>query len=97
MVGISVANSAGQVVYHDVVRADGGQTSWNWDGKDDNGTTLSDGAYSVAVKSVDSRGNTADVPFAVRGTVTGMKKTSTGMNVMMGGAEVPLSSVQATS
>ena len=97
MVGISVANSAGQVVYHDVVRANNGQTSWNWDGKDDNGTSLSDGAYSVAVKSVDGRGNTADVPFTVRGTVTGMKKGSAGMNVVMGDAEIPLSNVQSTS
>ncbi|MCX5618099.1 flagellar biosynthesis protein FlgD [Bombella sp. TMW 2.2543] len=96
-VGISVANSAGQVVRHDVLRAGTGQTSWTWDGKDDSGTSLSDGAYSVAVKTVDSQGNTSDVPFTIKGTVTGMKKSSTGMNVLMGDAEIPMSSVQATS
>lgn len=97
VVGISVANAAGQVVRHDVMQAGNGQTSWTWDGKDDSGTSLGDGAYSVAVKAVDSRGNTTDVPFTVKGTVTGLKKGSSGMNVLMGSAEVPMSNVQATS
>ncbi|PHI96340.1 flagellar biosynthesis protein FlgD [Parasaccharibacter apium] len=97
VVGISIANAAGQVVRHAVMQANSGQTSWSWDGKDDNGSSLSDGAYSVAVKTVDSRGNTADVPFTVKGTVTAVKKGSSGMNVMMGDAEVPMTDIQAAS
>ena len=57
-VAIAVSNSAGTIVKDDLVTASSGTNTWTWDGTDNNGNKLSDGAYSVAVKTMDSSGNT---------------------------------------
>ncbi|QHM90224.1 flagellar hook assembly protein FlgD [Acetobacter pasteurianus] len=97
VVAISVANAAGQVVKDDLVSASNGSNTWSWDGTDNSGNQLSDGAYSVAVKTMNSSGVTSDVSFAVNGTITGITKGSTDMEAEMGEAEVPLSSVSSIS
>lgn len=96
-IGISVSNSAGTIVKHDFIQASGGSSSWTWDGKDDSGNQLSDGSYSVAVKTVDNNGNTSDIPFTSSGKITGIQKGTSGVNVMMGSSSIPFSSVQSTT
>lgn len=97
IVGISIADSSGRIVRHNVTEASSGSNNWTWDGKDDNGNQLPDGSYSVAVKTVDSTGSTSDVPFTVTGKITAIKKGSSGVSLMMGSSQIPMTSVQATS
>lgn len=97
IIGISVANAAGQVVKSDVLESSGGSNAWRWDGKSNDGTQLSDGPYSVSVKTVDGNGTTTDVPFSVNGKITGITKGDSGVSVQMGGAVIPMSNVQSIS
>lgn len=90
-VAIAVSNSAGTIVKDDLVTASSGTNTWTWDGTDNSGNKLSDGAYSVAVKTMDSAGNTSDVSFTVTGTITGIQTGTNDMEVQMGAATIPMS------
>lgn len=97
IMGISVANAAGQVVKNDTVQTSGGNNTWSWDGKGNDGVQMPNGAYGVSVKTVDGNGTTADVPFSVNGKITGITKGSSGVSIQMGDAVVPMSNVQSVS
>jgi flagellar basal-body rod modification protein FlgD len=51
---------------------DSGVNSIGWDGKDDDGDTLDDGAYTFQVSAADSSGNSLDVTTYSLGQVTGV-------------------------
>ncbi|MCE2576815.1 flagellar hook assembly protein FlgD [Komagataeibacter sp. FNDCR2] len=92
-VAIAVANASGTIVKDAVVTANSGTNTWTWDGTDNSGNTLSNGAYSVAVETIDSTGTTSAVPFTVNGTITGVTKGTSDMEVEMGTADIPMSEV----
>lgn len=96
-VAIAVANSSGTIVKDAIVSATNGTNTWTWDGTDNSGNQLSDGSYSVAVETIDSSGDTSAVPFTVNGTITGVTKGSSDMEVEMGSAEIPMSDVTNVS
>lgn len=96
-VAISVTNSAGTVVKDDLVSADSGTNTWTWDGKDRSGNQLSDGGYNVAVKTLSSSGTISDQAFTVRGTITGIKKTTSGLEAEMGSTSIPMSAINKVS
>ncbi len=96
-VAISVTNSAGTVVKDDLVSADSGTNTWTWDGKDSSGNQLSDGGYNVAVKTLSSSGTISDQAFTVRGTITGIKKTTSGLEAEMGSTSIPMSAINKVS
>ncbi|QHI96492.1 flagellar biosynthesis protein FlgD (plasmid) [Aristophania vespae] len=97
IIAISVADSSGKVVKSAVVHASGNNDTWNWDGKSDDGTQLPDGAYSVAVKTADTAGNSYDMPFLVNGKITGVRKGSDGLYIEMGEAVAPMVDVKTES
>ncbi|WP_062165222.1 flagellar hook assembly protein FlgD [Asaia bogorensis] len=92
-VAIAVSDSSGKIVKTDTGSAVSGTNKWTWDGTDNSGNKLADGAYSVAVKTIDSTGTTSDVPFTVTGIVTGVTKGSSDLEIQMGGATIPLSNI----
>ncbi|MBB2203570.1 flagellar hook assembly protein FlgD [Gluconacetobacter takamatsuzukensis] len=92
-VGIAIANSGGTIVKDAIVTANSGSNTWTWDGTDNSGNKLSDGAYSVSVNTVDSTGTTSVLPFTVTGTITGVQKGTSDMNIQMGDATIPLSDI----
>ncbi|GBR31916.1 basal-body rod modification protein FlgD [Acetobacter peroxydans NBRC 13755] len=96
-VAIAVSNSSGTIVKDVVSTASTGTNTWTWDGTDNNGNKLSDGGYSVSVKTVDSTGTTSDVPFSVTGTITGIQKGSADMLVQLGSASIPMANVTNVS
>lgn len=96
-VAIAVTDASGQVVKTDTVTATAGTNSWSWDGLDSSGTKMSDGQYFVAVEGTGTSGETASFPTTVSGTVTGLTRTSSGINVQMGSATVPLSDLDGFS
>ncbi len=69
-----------------------GSNGWAWDGKDNNGKQLADGAYSVAVTS-----GGAAVPVTVTGTATAVTNGANGMTLQIGALSVPLTSVQSVN
>ncbi|GFE96934.1 MULTISPECIES: flagellar hook assembly protein FlgD [unclassified Gluconobacter] len=96
-VAIAVTDASGQVVKTDTMTATAGTNSWSWDGIDSSGTKMSDGQYFVAVEGTGTSGETASFPTTVSGTVTGLTRTSSGINVQMGSATVPLSDLDGFS
>ncbi|MBS1019642.1 flagellar biosynthesis protein FlgD [Gluconobacter cerinus] len=96
-VAIAVTDASGQVVKTDTMTATAGTNSWSWDGNDNSGQQMSDGQYFVAVEGTGTSGETASFPTTVSSTVTGLTRTSSGVNVQMGSATVPLSDLDGFS
>ncbi|GBR09804.1 MULTISPECIES: flagellar hook assembly protein FlgD [Asaia] len=92
-VAIAISDSSGKIVKTQSGAAASSTNTWTWDGTDNSGNQLADGAYSVSVKTIDSTGATSDLPFTIKGTVTGVHKGSSELEVEMGRASIPLSSI----
>ena len=94
-VAIAVTNSSGQQLYGTTVTAAAGQNAWTWNGQDNAGDQLPDGAYNVGIVSANGNGTTTTVPFTVTGTATGVESLSSGMQLEIGALTVPFSAVQS--
>ena len=69
-----------------------GSNAWRWDGRDNTGRTLPDGAYTIAVTSSGSA-----VPFTVTGVATAVERGTAGMTLRLGALSVPLTAVQSVN
>src|ERR1700712_3731419 len=92
-IAIAITNASGNVVRTVQATSAAGSNNWDWDGKDDAGNTLADGAYGVAVETQDASGNTSGVAFSGTGTVTGVSKSTTGVSLQMGAESVDMTNV----
>ncbi|WP_025885176.1 flagellar hook assembly protein FlgD [Asaia prunellae] len=92
-VAIAISDSSGKIVKTDTGTAASSTNNWSWNGTDNSGTQLADGAYSVSVKTIDSTGTTSDLPFTIKGTVTGVHKGSSDLEVEMGQTSIPLANI----
>ena len=93
-VGIAVVNAAGTPVANATVTETAGTNSWSWNGLDNSGNQMPDGAYRVAVEGLSSNGGTpVAVPYTVVGTATGVSSNGTTSQLALGGLSVPFSSV----
>jgi flagellar basal-body rod modification protein FlgD len=94
-VAIAITNSAGQQLYGTTLNATSGNNTWSWNGDNNQGTQLPDGAYNVAVVAANANGTNAALPFTVTGTATGVESLSSGMQLELGALTVPFSAVQS--
>ena len=94
-VAIAITNSSGQQLYGTTLTATAGQNSWNWNGTNNQGTQLPDGAYNAAVVGTNAGGTTSTLPFTVTGTATGVQSLSSGMQLELGTLAVPFSAIQS--
>jgi flagellar basal-body rod modification protein FlgD len=93
-VQVAIVNSAGQTVLDTSISATAGSNSWTWNGQDNNGNSLADGAYGIALET-GTGGSPAPVTFSVLGTATGLQNSATGLQLDIGALQVPLGSVQS--
>ncbi len=93
-VQIAIANSAGKTVRDVSLTSQAGANTWTWDGRDNAGNQLPDGAYGVAVETGTSSADATAVPFSVVGTATGLTNNASGLQLEMGALSVGLASVQ---
>ncbi len=93
-VQIAIANSAGQTVRDVSLTSQAGANTWTWDGRDNAGNQLPDGAYGVAVETGTSNAASNAVPFSVVGTATGLTNGTGGLQLQMGALSVGLANVE---
>lgn len=92
---ITISNSSGSTIYSTALSATQGVNSWTWNGTDNSGASLPDGAYNVAVVGSNADGSTSPLTFSVVGTATGVRSQSSGIQLEVGALTVPFSSVQS--
>ncbi len=93
---VTITSQSGQTLHTDAIKTSIGQNTWHWDGRDDNGNTVPDGAYSLGIAIPGSKGAASTpVPFMVDGVATAVQNTPSGMKVQIGSIQVPLTAVQA--
>lgn len=96
-VAIAVTDNTGTVVKSETIDAASGTNTWKWDGKNNAGTQLNDGAYTVAVEGSSTDGTSVALPTTITGTVTGVSKSSSGVNIDMGDATIDMSDLTGFS
>jgi len=93
-VAVAISNSAGQLVFDTSLTATAGQNTWTWDGTDNSGDKVADGAYNISVIGANSDGSTTPLTFTVTGTATGVQNNgTTGVELDLGAVTVPFSSI----
>lgn len=88
---IAIYDSAGNKVRDASVSLTTGANKWSWDGTNNQGATMPDGAYTVAVTGASG----AALPFAVQGTATGVVQNNSALQLELGPLAVDFSAVQA--
>ncbi len=93
-VAVAVTDANGNELYGATLNGTAGQNTWKWNGTNNAGTTLPDGAYNIAVVGTNAAGATTALPFTVTGKATGVQSLSSGMQLEMGALTVPFSAVE---
>ena len=93
-VQLAIVDSNGKPVRNVSLTTQSGSNSWSWDGRDDSGNQLPDGAYGLALETGTGSAATS-VPFSVAGTATGLVNATGGMQLDIGALTVGLDKVQS--
>lgn len=94
-VSIGIYDANGAKLRDAVVTAQAGRNAWAWDGRDNAGKPLPDGAYRTVVAITDGTGGPQPVAFSVAGTATGVQRKDGVLNVQLGALQVGLPAVQS--
>ncbi len=94
---IAISTTAGAPVLNTTVDTTAGSNAWTWNGKDSQGNAVADGSYNVTVTGTDSTGATVSLPFAVSGKVTGIQKTSTELDLLLGAQSANITTLQSVT
>jgi flagellar basal-body rod modification protein FlgD len=92
---IAIYNDAGFKIRDALVSATKGQNAWTWDGADNNGNSVPDGSYRVAVIGANVDGTTAALPFNVLGIATGVQKQGNAVQLQLGALTTDFMTVQS--
>ncbi|PHR60043.1 MAG: flagellar hook capping protein [Robiginitomaculum sp.] len=69
---ITISDSAGKVVFSGTGETRAGLHEFNWDGRDNTGQQLPDGAYTIQVSATDDTGESINASTSITGIVTGV-------------------------
>ena len=92
---LTVTDSSGQVVFETKGKTEAGRHEFLWDGRDEDGRALADGAYTLTVAATRGDGSAIDVEQRTIGTVTAAASGDTGSTLYLGAAEVPMTQVRS--
>jgi flagellar basal-body rod modification protein FlgD len=95
---LTVTDASGRTVRSvDLGAQSAGAGSYQWDGKDGQGTLLGAGAYSFAITGIDAAGGTQKATTYTTGIVSGVDLSSGSAILKIGSASVPLANVTNVS
>jgi flagellar basal-body rod modification protein FlgD len=94
-VAIAIYSDAGVKIRDASLTSAQGANSWTWDGRDNSGGKVADGAYKIAVSGRGSGGATTALPFTVTGTATGVTNQNNSVQLDIGALTVAFSAVQS--
>ncbi len=94
-VAVSVVDGTGKVVYTAAGSAEPGEHGFIWDGKDNAGKPLPQGAYTLQVSAMTEAKTSLPTYVATFGIVTGVDLSGPEPVLLMGQARAPFSRVQA--
>jgi flagellar basal-body rod modification protein FlgD len=95
--GLTVSNAAGKVVFVGQAETAAGNHAFSWDGKDNNGNALPDGAYKLTVTASDSAGTAITNSVASAGTVHQIDMTGATPQLVIGSMQVGLGEIAAVA
>lgn len=90
-VTITVTSDSGENILQTNLTATSGNNDWSWDGKNTDGRTVADGSYKVTV--ADQTGTS--LATTMTGIVTGMQRSSTGVNAVLGNLQTEVGTIQS--
>ena len=91
---VSVANSAGQVVYTGTAPSfAAGSSTFSWNGQSNAGVQQPDGTYTLTVAATDGNGGTITPTLSVSGTATSVQSVNGTTMVTLGATQVPVSAI----
>ena len=94
---LTITNAAGKIVYTGTGATTAGNNSFAWDGKDNAGNQLADGAYKLTVTATDSASNPVTASVASAGTVTQIDMTSGTPQLVVGNVEIGVGDIAAVA
>jgi flagellar basal-body rod modification protein FlgD len=95
---VTIYNSSGTSVRTiDMKNVQKGDVTCTWDGKDDNGQTLSPGTYYYKISATDYSGSAVSSTTSTNGTVTGVRYDNGTIYLEVGDKEITLSQVTKVS
>lgn len=94
---ILIKDETGKIVYTAQGEKESGAHDLVWDGKDNAGNPLPDGAYTLDVTAIDAKGAPITVATGIKGNVTSVTIIGDQPLLTMGEVSVPLSDVLSVS
>ena len=94
---LTVTDANGKVVYAANGETAAGAHQFAWNGQDNGGNQLPDGAYTLTVTPTATDGTTLSPQIASTGTVSQVDLTGSSPQLMIGSTEFPLTDVSAIS
>ena len=92
---LTVTNSSGKVVFTGPAEKKAGNHAFVWDGKDNNGNELADGAYKLTVTAGDAAGAPVSTAVATAGTVNQIDMTGSTPQLLVGHMQISLGDIAA--
>ncbi len=92
---LTITDSTGKVVFTTNGETTAGQHAFSWNGEDNNGNSLPDGTYKLAVTATASDGSAIDSAVASTGVVSEVDLSNSEPQLLIGNMEVPVSAVTA--
>ena len=90
---ISVANSAGQTVFTTSQAVLPGAQTFTWNGRDNQGNLLPDGAYKIAISAVGANNQNVPVSTQTQGVVSGVVISKSPPTLTVGGQSFTLNQI----
>lgn len=94
---ITIKNAAGQVVRTEQRALNSGETTYNWNGRNNDGVIQPEGSYTISIEATNATNQSVTVTPSARGRVTSIDFSGSEPVLTVGNRRVPLSSVTSVS